>query len=83
METEKTETTCSTNTSDLQGACEMNTGNMIEARELPNGISEASEAKPGDLSDNAFELLAVECYRSGLVPPEELHRLLSLRRGPA
>jgi hypothetical protein len=83
METEKIETACSTNRSDLHAEYKMSIGNMTVAIELPKTISEGAEGKRGDLSENAFELLALECYRSGLVAPEQLHRLLSLRRGPA
>lgn len=83
MEKEKTETAYSTNTADSRAEYKMNIGNVNVAIELPKDISEGPEGKRGDLSENAFELIAVECYRAGIVAPEQLHRLLSLRRGPA
>jgi len=47
--------------------------------ELPEDIAQALHEKWGDLSQHAVQLIAVEAYRSGILTPEQLHRMLSLR----
>jgi hypothetical protein len=49
------------------------------AIKLPGDVAEALEKKWGDLSQYALEIIAVEGYRSGVLTPEQLHRMLSLR----
>jgi hypothetical protein len=52
---------------------------MKIAVELPDDIGRALHARWPDLSRYALEILAVEGYRSGLLTPEQLHRMLSLK----
>ena len=50
------------------------------AVELPQDVAEAVKLNCGDLSQYVLEMLAVEGYRSGVLTPEQLHRLLSLKQ---
>ncbi len=47
--------------------------------ELPEDVAQALHEKWGDLSEHAVQLIAVEAYRSGILTPEQLHRMLSLK----
>jgi hypothetical protein len=49
---------------------------------LPEDLAQALKKKREDLSQYVLEILAVEGYRSGVLTPEQLHRILSLRTRP-
>jgi hypothetical protein len=70
---EKSEMTCSSTLPDLT--------NISIA--LPGDVTQVLEKGWGDLSEYALEIFALEAYRSGVLTPEQLHRILSLRTRPS
>jgi hypothetical protein len=75
MELQKGETVCTPAAADTDAKCA--TKGAIDLRQ---DVAEVLKEKWGDLSQYALEILAVECYRSGALTPEQLHSMLSLRR---